>query len=68
MIEDIKKYAVVVDNTIVNVILWDSVSKYESEGELTLIDGLEPEPGIGWIFKNKKWVNPVPVEPAKDAK
>ena len=68
MSEEIKKYAVVVDNEITNVILWNSTSTYETVGDLVLIEGLEPEPGIGWVLKSKKWINPIPVEPAKDAK
>lgn len=68
MSTNIQKYAVVIDNEIVNVILWDSVSKYDTAGDLVLIEDMSPEPGIGWVLENKKWVNPIPVEPAKDTK
>lgn len=63
MNEDIKKYAVVVDNEIVNVILWDGVSDYEVDGTLLDIDGISPEPGVGWVLKSKKWVDPTPPNP-----
>jgi hypothetical protein len=55
-----KKYAVVIDNEIVNVILWSGTSTYKTDGELVCIEDMDPKPGIGWVLENKKWVNPVP--------
>lgn len=63
MSEEIKKYAIVIDNEIVNVILWDGVSDYKVDGTLLDIESISPEPGVGWVLKSKKWVDPTPPSP-----
>jgi hypothetical protein len=67
MTNEIKRYAVVVGNEIINIILWDGVSVYDTNGKIVSIGGLEIEPSIGWLFQNNEWTKPVSSEPQKDA-
>lgn len=53
------RYAVVVDGTVVNVILWDSEAPLSVEGELVAC-GDEPV-DIGWGYDGTEWDAPPPV-------
>ena len=55
--ENAKKYAIVQNGVITNVVVWDSETPYNPDGELVLIDGLTPEPGIGWDYDGKKFTD-----------
>jgi hypothetical protein len=60
--ENAKHYALVQNGVITNVVVWDGETPYTPDGELVLIDGLTPEPGIGWDYKKGKFVDNRPIE------
>jgi hypothetical protein len=60
--EKVKHYAIVQHGVVVNVVVWDGESPYNPDGELVLIDGLTPEPGIGWDYDGEKFADNRPVE------
>jgi hypothetical protein len=65
IIEDVgnvKHYAIVESGVVINVVVWDGESPYTPDGELVLIDGLTPEPGIGWDYDNEKFADNRPIE------
>jgi len=55
--ENVKHYAVVQSGVVANVVVWDGESPYTPDGELILVDGLKPEPGIGWDYDGKKFAD-----------
>jgi hypothetical protein len=55
--ENVKHYAIVENGVVTNVVAWDGESAYNPDGELILIDGLKPEPGIGWDWDGKKFAD-----------
>ena len=61
---NIEQYAVISNDTIINVILWDGESIYETDGELLLLtEEMSPKPGIGWTRVDGEWVEPNPLLP-----
>jgi hypothetical protein len=60
--KDLKHYAIVEGNVVTNVVVWDGETPYTPDGELVLIDGLTPEPGIGWDYDGEKFADNRPVE------
>lgn len=54
------KFAVVVDNKIVNIALWDGVSEWSPEGEIIDMSELPAGCSIGWELVNNVWVDPQP--------
>jgi len=59
--ENLKHYAIVIDGVVVNTAVWDGVTEYSPEGLLVDLSGLDPEPGIGWDYDGKKFVDNRPV-------
>lgn len=61
------RYALIVDETVVNVVLWDGVEPYEPEGTLFPVPANLPVEA-GWIIDaGGDWVVPAPrVEPAPE--
>ena len=59
---NVKHYAIVENGVVTNVVVWDGETPYDPEGELVLIDGLTPEPGIGWDYDGKKFADNRPIE------
>jgi hypothetical protein len=55
--DNINCYAVVVNELVDNVIMWDGVSEYETEVLLVEITGVIPEPGIGWSYIDGEFVD-----------
>ncbi|WP_241168450.1 tail fiber assembly protein [Escherichia coli] len=55
-------FAVIENNIVVNIIVWDGISAYEVGGDQTLIplptSGGGPAPGIGWSYINGKFIAP----------
>jgi hypothetical protein len=60
--KDLKHYAIVEGNVVTNVVVWDGETPYNPDGELILIDGLTPEPGIGWDYDGEKFADNRPIE------
>ena len=61
--ETVKHYAIVIEDVVVNTVLWDGVTEYNPEGLLVDLSGVDPEPGIRWDYDGKKFVDNRPVEP-----
>jgi hypothetical protein len=55
--ENLSYYAIVEDGVVANVVVWDGESPYTPDGELILIDGLTPQPGIGWDYDGTKFAD-----------
>jgi hypothetical protein len=53
------KYAIVDNNKVINVVVWDSKSTWEHEGEAVELTG---SAGIGWDYIDGKFVDNRPVE------
>lgn len=60
---DFNHYALVENGVVVDVIVWDGVSDYPESSKLVDLSSFDPEPGIGWDFDGKKFVDNRPVEP-----
>jgi hypothetical protein len=60
--EKFKHYAIVLHGVVVNTVVWDGVTEYNPEGLLVDLTGTDPEPGIGWDYDGKKFVDNRPVE------
>jgi hypothetical protein len=54
---NVQHYAIVEDGVVTNVVVWDEKTPYNPEGELVLIEGLTPEPGIGWDYDGKQFAD-----------
>lgn len=52
------RYAQILANVIANVIEADA--EFAATHNLTLVQGLSPEPGIGWTLAAGTWTPPVP--------
>lgn len=52
-------YAIVIDNKVTNVVLWDGESNWEHEGDAV---ELTDNAGIGWDYIDGKFVDNRPVE------
>jgi hypothetical protein len=61
-LENLKHYAMVEGGVVTNVVVWDGVTEYEPDADLVLIEGLVPEPGIGWDYDGKKFSDNRPKE------
>jgi hypothetical protein len=59
--ENLKHYAIVEDGVVTNVVVWDGETPYNPDGELVLVDGLTPEPGIDWDYVDGMFVDNRPV-------
>ena len=60
--DNLKHIAHVVDGKVVNVSLWDGVSEWKpAEKVVEIPEGSNA--GIGWDYKNGKFVDNRPVEP-----
>jgi hypothetical protein len=55
--ENLKHYAIVIDEVVVNTVVWDGVTEYNPEGLLVDLTGVTPEPGIDWNYNNGKFVD-----------
>lgn len=53
------KYALVENNVVTNIVLWDGVSPFETDGELIPLDD-DPPLGIGWHREGSEWIAPTP--------
>ena len=51
-------YAVIQNNTIVNIVLWDGVTPYAPQGVLTPLASLPQGVDIGWTVTNGTWGPP----------
>ena len=60
--ENLKNYAIVQDGKVTAVVVWDGVTEYNPEGELILVTGMDPEPGMRWDYDGKKFADNRPVE------
>ena len=60
--ENVSNYAIVENGVVINVVVWDGESAYNPYGELILVDGLTPEPGIGWDYDGNTFTDNRPVE------
>jgi hypothetical protein len=47
-------YALVRDGKVVNVIVWDGIEPYETDGQLVLLNG---PGGIGWDYQDGTFVD-----------
>jgi hypothetical protein len=54
------KYAIVIDNLVVNIVKADS----PLEENWISIDGLIPQPGIGWGYTGSSFISPAEPQPA----
>lgn len=61
--ENVKCYAIVSDNLVVNIIMWDGLSEYETNGNLVNISDIIPGPGIGWNYVGGKFIDNRPKTP-----
>jgi hypothetical protein len=52
-------YAIVIDNKVTNVVLWDGESNWEHEGDAV---ELTDNAGIGWDYIDGKFLDNRPVE------
>jgi hypothetical protein len=52
-----KRYAVVIDGVVVNTVVWDGVTEYNTEGLLVDLTDLDPQPGIGWDYNGKQFAD-----------
>jgi hypothetical protein len=55
-------YAIIENNVVTNVIVWDGVSPYECSGDLILV----PENlsvSIGWEYNNGAFIEPIIINP-----
>lgn len=64
--ENLKHYGIVIDGLVVNTVVWDGVTEYNPGGLLVDFTGVEPQPGIGWDYDGKKFVDNRPVEEFED--
>ncbi len=58
------RYALIENNQVVNVVLWDGETEYKPDSEIFALADDEPV-GPGWKRKNGKWV--APPEPEAEA-
>jgi hypothetical protein len=58
-VPEIKRFVIVNDNNVTNVVLWDGETEYAPDG--TLIDVTdEPLPiGPGWGYDGSEWIEPL---------
>jgi hypothetical protein len=56
---EVGRYAVVIDNKVTNVVLWDG--QCEVPSNLTMVEITEemPSVGIGWSYTNNEFVAPI---------
>lgn len=49
-----KTWALIENNVVVNVIVWDGESEWTPPDGQALVDltGIDPEPGPGWLYEN----------------
>jgi hypothetical protein len=55
-LENLKKYAQIVDGKVVNISVWDGKTKWEPEEEIVEIPE-DSYAGIGWDWDGKKFVD-----------
>jgi hypothetical protein len=51
-------YALIVDDAIVNIVVWDGVSPFDPGGTLTPLSDLPSGVGMGWRFVGGEWLPP----------
>ncbi|QFH73098.1 hypothetical protein FR762_25420 (plasmid) [Enterobacter sp. E76] len=68
-----KTFAVIENETVVNVIIWDGMSSMACGGNQSYIQIAQsgvgssaPLPGVGWSYKNGKFTQPPAPEPSPD--
>lgn len=54
-----KRYAIVIDDLVTNVALWDGVTHWQPEGEVIELDD-DSSVGPGWTYDDGEWVSPPP--------
>lgn len=58
MDNNIKSYALVKNDEVINTVLWDGKSEWNPECDEIIEITENNNIGIGWIRKNNEWVNP----------
>lgn len=53
------RYAIVVDDLVTNVVLWNGTSEYTPDGTLVQITDESLVPGPGWGYEEGKWIAPL---------
>jgi hypothetical protein len=61
-----KHYAIIENSVVTNVVVWDGETPYNPDGELVALDGVTPQPGIGWDYDGKTFTDNRPVENLSD--
>jgi hypothetical protein len=51
-------YAIIVNNVVVNVCVWDGVTPFSPGGVLMALSTLPPGIDIGWTLVNNVWTPP----------
>jgi hypothetical protein len=64
--ENLSYYAIVEDGVVTNVVVWDGETPYNPDGELIALEGVDPQPGIGWDYVDGNFVDNRPVENLSD--
>jgi hypothetical protein len=60
--ENLSYYAIAVGGVVTNVVVWDGETPYSPDGELVALDGLNPQPGIGWDYDGETFTDNRPIE------
>lgn len=50
------------DGLVVNIIVWDGVSPYNTEGHTLLSCDEHPQASFGWTLDGDNWIAPIVVE------
>lgn len=56
------RHALVLDELVTDIILWDGTTEYEPGGEHLLLPAPD-DVAVGWSYVNGEWVAPAPSEP-----
>lgn len=54
-------YAMIEDGRVVGVVVWDGLSDFDVADLLVPLSGVDPEPGIGWDYDGKTFVDNRPI-------